>query len=237
MATDVTDATFESDVLNRSVEHPVIVDLWAPWCGPCKTLGPIIERVVDSTEGAVELVKVNIDDNPQIASAFKVQSIPAVFAITNRQVVDSFIGALPEPEIRAFVNRLTKQPNEADQLVEAGDEASLRKALEIQADHPGAIVALAEILVGRGEAEAALSLLAKIPESQETRRVAALARLASAGAPVDLGADVEHRLDGLLEVVKNDEDARQEFLDLLEAMDPDDERRGKYRRALSSRLF
>ena len=237
MATDVTDATFESAVLNRSVERPVIVDLWAPWCGPCRTLGPIIERVVASAGGAVELVKVNVDENPQISNAFKVQSIPAVFAIANRQVVDSFIGALGESEIQAFVSRLSKQPSEADQLVEAGDEASLRKALELQPDHAEAIVALAEILVGRGEAEAALNLLSKIPESQETRRVAALARLASAGSTVDLESGVEDRLNALLEVVKTDEEARQEFLDLLEAMDPDDERRVKYRRALSSRLF
>jgi putative thioredoxin len=237
MATDVTVATFEADVLDRSVEHPVIVDLWAPWCGPCKTLGPMIESVVDSTGGAVELVKVNVDENPQISSAFKVQSIPAVFAIANRQVVDTFIGAVPEAQIKEFVNRLMKQPSEADQLVEAGDEASLRQALELQPDHPGAIVALAEMLVERGDAEAALALLGRIPESQETRRVAALARLASAGSTIDPLGDVESRLDQLLEVVKNDEAARQEFLDVLEAMDPEDERRTRYRRALSSRLF
>ncbi|HWD24569.1 MAG TPA: tetratricopeptide repeat protein, partial [Acidimicrobiales bacterium] len=127
--------------------------------------------------------------------------------------------------------------SEADQLVEAGDETSLRRALELVPDHPVAIVALAEILVERGDAEAALSLLEKIPESQETRRVAALARLSRAGSSIDPGGDVESRLDRLLEIAKEDEGARQEFLDLLEAMDPDDERRTKYRRALSSRLF
>src|SRR5216684_8988869 len=223
MATDVTDATFEAAVLDRSVDRPVVVDLWAPWCGPCVTLGPMIEAAVDATEGAVELVKVNVDENPQISGAFKVQSIPAVFAIANRQVVDTFVGAIPEAQIKAFVNKLVKQPNEADQLVEAGDEASLRQALELVPDHPGAIVALAEILVERGDAEAALSLLEKIPESQETRRVAALARLASAGSTGDSEGDVESRLDGLLDVAKDDEVARQEFLDLLEAMDPEDE--------------
>jgi putative thioredoxin len=237
MTTDVTDTTFETAVLDRSVEHPVVVDLWAPWCGPCRTLGPLLEKVVDATEGEVELVKVNVDENPQISAAFQVQSIPAVFAIADRKVVDTFIGALPEAQVRAFVNQLVKQPSEADQLVEAGDEASLRRALEIQPDHAGAIVALAEILVGRGDAEAALALLARVPETQETRRIAALARLASVGSTIDPLSDVESRLDTLLEVAKEDEDARREFLDLLEAMDPEDERRGRYRRALSSRLF
>ncbi len=95
-ATDVTDATFEHDVLDRSVEVPVVVDLWAPWCGPCRTLGPILEKVVEATDGAVELVKVNVDDNPRAYSAFQVQSIPAVFAVRDRQIVDHFIGAIPE---------------------------------------------------------------------------------------------------------------------------------------------
>jgi putative thioredoxin len=182
-------------------------------------------------------VKVNVDDNPQVSGAFQVQSIPAVFALSNRQVVDTFVGAVPEAQVREFVNRLIAQPSESDQLVEAGDETSLRRALEIQPDHPGAIVALAEILVGRGDAEAALALLTKVPESQETRRIAALARLASQGSTVDPHGDVESRLDALLDVAKDDEDARQEFLDILEAMDPEDARRAKYRRALSSRLF
>jgi putative thioredoxin len=237
MATDVTDANFETAVLDRSLDRPVVVDLWAPWCGPCRTLGPMIEAAVDATDGAVELVKVNVDDNPQIAAAFQVQSIPAVFAIANKQVVDTFIGAIPDAQIKAFVNRLVKQPSEADQLVEAGDEPSLRRALELQPDHPGAIVALAELLVARGETGAALALIGRIPETSETRRVAALARLASTESPLDLGDDLERRLDGLLEVAKDDEAARQEFLDILEAMDPEDERRSRYRRALSSRLF
>ena len=82
---DVTDATFEEEVLRRSSEVPVVVDLWAPWCGPCQTLGPIIEKVVDATEGAVALVKVNVDENPAISASFQVQSIPAVFAMQGRQ--------------------------------------------------------------------------------------------------------------------------------------------------------
>src|SRR4030095_4418501 len=111
---DVTDQTFEQDVIERSKTVPVVVDLWAEWCGPCRTLGPIIEKVVGETGGAVELVKVDVDKNPQIANAFRVQSIPAVFAIKDRQVIDQFIGALPEPAVREFVQRLAPQASEAD---------------------------------------------------------------------------------------------------------------------------
>src|SRR3954447_22701073 len=107
---DVTDSTFETAVLERSTEVPVVVDLWAEWCGPCRTLGPIIEKVVGETNGSVELVKVDVDSNPQISKAFRVQSIPAVYAIRDRQVVDSFIGALPEPAVREWVSRLAPPP-------------------------------------------------------------------------------------------------------------------------------
>ena len=117
---DVTDQTFQADVLDRSTTVPVIVDLWAPWCGPCKTLGPMIEKAVADTGGAVELAKVNVDDNPAVARAFNVQSIPAVFAISGGQVVDQFIGAIPEAQITAFVQRLAPAPSEADTLVAAG---------------------------------------------------------------------------------------------------------------------
>src|SRR5213078_4303297 len=128
---DVTDATFESDVLERSKEVPVVVDLWAEWCGPCRTLGPIIERVVDATDGRVELVKVNVDENPRVSAAFQVQSIPAVYALKDGQVVDGFIGALPEQAVAEFVGRLEAPASEADELVAKGDEESLRRALEL----------------------------------------------------------------------------------------------------------
>ena len=243
MTVDVTDVSFESDVLARSDTVPVVVDLWAPWCGPCKVLGPIIERVVDATGGAVELAKVNVDENPAISQTFQVQSIPAVFAISERKIVDKFIGAIPESAVRQFVERLIPAPSEVDELIARGDESSLRRALELEPDAPGAVVGLAEILVSREEAEEALNLLARIPETAESRRVAALARLAIAGSNLggatngDGGASLESRLDALLDRAKTDDEARQELLDLLETMDPSDERRGKYRRALASRLF
>jgi putative thioredoxin len=106
MAIDVTDATFQADVIDQSSTVPVVVDLWAPWCGPCRTLGPILEKVVDATEGRVVLTKVNVDENPQISNAFRVQSIPAVYAMSNGQVVDGFLGAVPERDVERFVQAL-----------------------------------------------------------------------------------------------------------------------------------
>ena len=233
---DVTDATFQSAVLDRSSSVPVVVDLWAPWCGPCRTLGPMLEQAVAATGGAVELAKVNVDENPQVAASFRVQSIPAVFAVSGGQVVDGFIGAVPQAEVEAFVARLAPAaPSEADQLVAAGDEASLRKALELERDHPGAVVGLARLLVGRGEPDEALELLARVPETADVRTVAAEARLSARG--VSSSGDVTGTLDDLLDRVRDDEEARQEFLDVLETLGPDDPRAAAYRRALASRLF
>lgn len=103
---DVTDATFATDVVERSNTVPVVVDLWAPWCGPCTSLGPILEKVVGETQGMVELAKVNVDENPEVSAAFKVQSIPAVYALKDGQVVDGFMGAQGEPQVVEFVQRL-----------------------------------------------------------------------------------------------------------------------------------
>ncbi|HLX78885.1 MAG TPA: thioredoxin [Acidimicrobiales bacterium] len=236
MPIDTTDATFEQDVIARSSVVPVIVDLWAPWCGPCRTLGPTIEKVVDESDGAVELVKLNVDENPQVSAAFGVQSIPAVYALRDGKVVDGFIGAVPESAVREFVSRLTPAPSEADQLVVLGDESSIRRALELEPDHPGAITSLASILVEKGDADEALSLLGRIPETEETRRIAAAARLARHPEKADDGS-LDERFSELLANVKTDEDARQEYLDLLETMDSEDPRRERFRRALAAQLF
>jgi putative thioredoxin len=234
MSRDVTDATFEVDVVERSTQVPVVVDLWAAWCGPCRQLTPVLERVVAETKGHVELVKADVDANPGISAMFQVQSIPAVYALRDGRVVDSFIGAQPEPRVREFIERLAPAETEADRLAAKGDEASLRRALELEPAHEGAVVRLAELLGRRGEGEEALALLARVPETAEVRRVAALARVGP-GAGSD--GNVEARLAELLERVKHDEGARREFVDLLEVLGPDDPRTPQYRRALASRLY
>jgi putative thioredoxin len=232
---DVTDATFETDVIQRSHQTPVVVDLWAEWCGPCKALGPILDQVVGETQGQVVLAKVDVDANPQVSGAFKVQSIPAVFALRDGKVVDAFVGAQPEAAVREFVAKLL--PSEADHelaaLLEAGDEASLRTLLDQVPDHEAAIVALGELLVADGRYDEALELLARIPETPATRHLAALAR---AGGP-EATADVESRLEALLDQVKADDAARAEFVDLLELLGPDDPRTAAYRRQLTARLY
>jgi putative thioredoxin len=187
---DVTDATFQSDVVQRSSTVPVVVDLWAEWCGPCRTLGPVLDKVIGATDGQVELAKVDIDANPGVAQAFKVQSIPAVYAMKDGKVVDGFMGAQPEWQVAEFVQRLLPNAveSEVDRLIAAGDEESLRQAL---------------------------------------------AR--TGGAPSDT-ADLAERLDALLDTVKGDDDARQEFVDLLELLD-DDDATAVWRRKLAARLF
>jgi putative thioredoxin len=250
MPIDVTDATFQTEVLDRSQTTPVVVDLWAPWCGPCRTLGPIIESVVDETQGKVVLVKVNVDESPQVSAAFRVQGIPAVYALSGGKVVDGFVGAQPEPAVREFVSRLLPSEDELEieRLVTKGDEQSLRQALELQADHHDAIVGLAELLAGRrsdGDLEEALGLLERIPETPETRRVAALIRtgagsLSGADAAEGNGAaadEITSKLDTLLDRVKADDEARQEFVDLLEVLGPDHPRTADYRRQLTARLY
>lgn len=234
MSIDVTDNDFQSQVVERSKSTPVVVDLWAPWCGPCQTLGPILERVVDATGGRVVLVKVNVDENPGISNAFQVQSIPAVYALKDGAIVDGFMGAYPEDVVSKFVEQLLPSPEEVTvaSLIEEGSEEALLMALEMEPGNEDAICALAEIFVERGDNAEALLLLDRIPESDRTRLIAAKARVQL--APDD---DYEATLDGLLDQVKADEEARQEFVDILELMGPNDPRTAAYRRKLTARLF
>ena len=237
MSIDVTDATFPTEVVERSKQVPVVVDLWAEWCGPCKTLGPILEKVIDETGGKVVLAKVDVDSNRQTAAAFQVQGIPAVYALKDGKVVDGFVGAQPEANVREFVTGLlpSEEEDAVAELLAAGDEMSLRQVLALEPGHEQAVVSLAELLVKRGgedDKAEALALLERIPESADTRRVAALARIG-----VDTRDDVTDELDGLLSRVKEDEAARQRFIDLLEVMGPDDPRTASYRKQLTAQLF
>jgi putative thioredoxin len=190
--------------------------------------------VIDETKGQVVLAKVNVDENPAISQAFKVQSIPAVFALKDGRIIDGFVGAQGEAAVRDFVERLLPSDveSEIDLLLEAGDEDSLRQVLDIDPGNADAIVKLGEILVHSDRGDEALALLERIPETAETRRIAALARGGAA-----LVSDVESKLDALLPRVKAEEDARQEYLDILELLGPDDPRTATYRRRLTSALF
>ena len=183
----------------------------------------------------MQLVKVNIDDNPGVAGAFRVQSIPAVFAIHKKDVVGSFVGAQGEDAVRDFVQKLLakEEPTELEKLIENGDEESLRKALEIEADNAIAVTFLAQFLVernGDGDKEEAVNILERIPETPETRRVLAIARLEDVG-------DIESELSELIGKVKIDEKARGRFIDLLELLGPEDPKTSEWRQRLTSALF
>src|SRR5258708_8545482 len=150
---DTTTQTFRKDVLEESRRQPVLVDFWAPWCGPCKQLTPILEKAVRAARGAVKLVKMNIDEHPAIAGQIGIQSIPAVIAFVNGQPADGFMGALPESQVTAFLERLTKQEirseekellKSADAALVAGDAAGAAElASEILARHPAHLHPLA----------------------------------------------------------------------------------------------
>ena len=230
----MSDATFATDVIERSKDIPVIVDLWAPWCEPCKALTPIIETAVIATEGKVELVTVNIDENHQIRETFQVQSIPAVYAFKDGAVIDGFMGAQGEEVVTNFVNGLL--PSEQEKIIEAllseGSEESLTEILTAVPDHNEAIIALAKLYLEQERNEEAISLLNKIPESAESRQLLALARTG------DVKSDEIHqRLENLLHKVKEDQEARQEYVDLLDVLGPESLEANSYRRKLASKLF
>ena len=203
---DATIETFAADVLDASMEVPVIVDFWAPWCGPCKQLGPLLERTVEQAKGAVRLVKVNIDENPEIAQQLRIQSIPTVYAFRNGQPVDGFMGAIPESQVRSFVQGLIGGAGgpapEDDALTQAAEALEQRdiataaqlyaQVLQAEPGHPKAVAGLARCYLTSGDVERAkqtLGLVRPDGASDETIRavqaeLALAERAASAG---DLG--------------------------------------------------
>jgi putative thioredoxin len=251
---DVAEADFESRVLQRSYERPVVVDFWAAWCAPCRHLGPVLERVAGEHPNDVELVKVDVDANPALASAFGVQGIPAVKAFRDGAVVSEFVGNYPEQAVRQFFDALL--PSEADRLAKAGDasrdpaeaERAYRSALDSERDNRPAVIGLAALLAERGAFEEARELLARIPEDADVRRLRAHLDLAEAAgdaaaddplAAAAADGDWEPVLERLLQDVRNGngDDARQRMLDVFEVLGPDHPLTAKYRAALASALF
>jgi len=195
---ETTTATFREDVLTDSLRQPVLVDFWAPWCGPCKQLTPVIEKVVKSAGGKVKLVKMNIDEHPQIAGQLGIKSIPAVIAFQRGQPIDGFMGALPESQVKQFVERLIgpldagdEEFAEAEAALKAGDvEAAAdiyRALLEEDPAEPRALGGLAQALVALGEMEAARQLLDSAPAGNHTAISAARAALELAEQASNVG--------------------------------------------------
>jgi putative thioredoxin len=188
---DTTTQTFVKDVIEESKRQPVLVDFWAPWCGPCKQLTPIIEKAVTSAKGKVKLVKMNIDEHPQIPGQMGIQSIPAVIAFVNGQPADGFLGALPESQVIAFLERLTKGKiggeekdllNAADTALAQGDAATAAdlyaKLLAEDGANAAALAGLSRAYLHTGAIEQAKQTLAMVPEAKKNDVAVAAARAA-----------------------------------------------------------
>ncbi|MHB2168341.1 thioredoxin [Alsobacter sp. R-9] len=212
LVSDTTTAGFRQDVLVESTRRPVLVDFWAPWCGPCKQLTPVLEKVVKAAGGKVKLVKMNIDEHPQIAGQLGIQSIPAVIAFQNGQPVDGFMGALPEGQVKAFIERIAgpagpdaieEALKEAEALAASGDTDSASQIFgAILAEEPGnvpALAGLAKIHADRGELQAARDVLAGVPADKQSDPAVASVRAAIevAEQAASLGdlADLQARVD------------------------------------------
>lgn len=209
---DTTTRDFGRDVIEASRHVPVIVDFWAPWCGPCKQLTPILENAVKAARGAVKLVKMNIDEEPEVAQQLRVQSIPAVFAFKNGQPVDGFMGAMPESQVKAFIARLAGDmgPSPAEELIEIGREAfdigdlsraaqAFAQAAQEEPGNPAAVAGLARCYIAAGDLDRAKQTLALVrPDARNDPEIAAAqAALSLAEKAGDLGdiADLQAKVE------------------------------------------
>ena len=223
---DASTATFVADVIEASAQTPVIVDFWAPWCGPCKQLGPMLEKIVNEAKGAVRLVKINVDENQQLAQQMRIQSIPAVYAFKGGRPVDGFMGALPETQLRQFVQALGGEAPgaagikealaEAQALLEAGDHenaaAAFSQVLEAEPENAEAYAGLAKSFLVANDKDTVREILSNTPDA--IKDAAPIAAVRSALELADAGSAAAGNLSALAEAVANDPKNHQARFDL-----------------------
>jgi putative thioredoxin len=243
---DVTDSNFQAAVLDRSHSLPVVVDFWAAWCAPCRQLGPVLEREASKRSGKLELVKLDVDANPNMSRSYGIQGIPAVKAFHKGRVVAEFVGAQPSAAVEQFLDSLL--PSEAELMAQKGDEDSLRAALALEPAQAQAAVQLGRILHGRGEDQEALEILGTIHGSYAADGLSARIRLERSGVPdlsrafaaLDAGDD-QQALDALIEAITVARSSRDEIrrvvVGILDELGLDDPLATTSRMRLASALY